>query len=108
MSKPTIKQAIKAKNLGLLKEAVDANVTIYGAEMPEEPSVETIHGDMKVSLLFDKKSIWLTVIGAYTEILQAVESIPKKADRKVEIAKLVANNGVLRHLTSDVSSKDEI
>ena len=48
----------------------------------------------------DKKSFWIMVTQAYTEIVNT--PIANGADTEVEIAKLITSNPTLRALTDDV------
>ena len=102
----SISKAIINKDKHQLKAAVEEAVKIYKAEMPDVPKVETIHGPMDVTMAaaIDEDIYWGEVIRAYYQITTKCESIDKKDDRRVEIAKLVATNAILRNLTSDNST----
>lgn len=98
----SISKAIQDKDFGLLKETVDSAVKIYNAAMPDEAAamVNTVHGDVPASMLFDDESKWVTVIAQYVIIANAVKALPKGVDEKIETAKIIANNAILRHITA--------
>ena len=103
----SLSKAIKKQDFKKLTEAVEAAVAVYGAGMPTtEPKVETAYGQVPVSMLIDEDSKWATVTAEYVAITDAVTAIPKKADRKIEIAKLIANNAVLRCIVSESSASN--
>jgi hypothetical protein len=75
----SISKAIQEKDFNLLKETVDSAVKIYNAAMPDEATamVNTVHGDVPASMLFDDESKWVTVIAQYVMIANAVKALPK-------------------------------
>ena len=98
----SISKAIQEKNFDLLKETVDQAVKIYNAAMPDEAAamVNTVHGDIPASMLFDDESKWVTVTAQYVIIANAVKALPKGVDEKIETAKIIASNAILRHITA--------
>ena len=102
----SISKAIKTQDLELLKETVEKAVEVYGAALPDEEKamVNTIHGDMPISMIFDNETKWAVVTGEYVRIANAVKALPKGCDEAIETAKIIANSAILRHATSDVTS----
>lgn len=102
----SISKAIKTQDLELLKETVEKAVEVYGAALPDEEKamVNTIHGDMPISMIFDDETKWAVVTGEYVKIANAVKELPKGCDEAIETAKIIANSAILRHATSDVTS----
>jgi len=98
----SISKAIQDKDFNLLKDTVDSAVKIYNAAMPDEAAamVNTVHGNIPASMLFDDESKWVTVIAEYVTIANAVKALPKGVDEKIETAKIIANNAILRHITA--------
>ena len=97
----SISKAIKDKNFDELKKSVDAAVKIYEAAIPKDVDIDTVHGSVPSGMLFDDESKWMTVIGAYTTIVNEVSRLPEGVDKKVETAKLIATNAILRNITTD-------
>ena len=104
----SLSKAIKTKDKDLLKKVVDQAVSIYKAEQPDEVSVETAYGRMPVSMVvnIDKKAYWVLAIEAYTQLARQMQSMPANLDRRVETAKAIALNPILRSLTADVSNSN--
>ena len=102
----SISKAIKTQDLELLKATVEKAVEVYGAALPDEAKamVNTIHGDMPISMIFDDETKWAVVTGEYVKIANAVKELPKGCDEAIETAKIIANSAILRHATSDVTS----
>ena len=102
----SISKAIKTQDLELLKETVEKAVEVYGAALPDEEKamVNTIHGDMPISMIFDDETKWAVVTGEYVRIANDVKALPKGCDEAIETAKIIANSAMLRHATSDVTS----
>ena len=101
----SISQAIKEQNLELLKTTVEKALKVYGAALPDEANsmVNTVHGDMPISMIFDDETKWAVVTGEYVRIANAVKALPKGCDEAIETAKIIANSAMLRHATSDVT-----
>lgn len=97
----SLSKAIQTKDKTLLKQVVADARAIYKAKKPKEPQVETCNGPMDISMAvsIDKKAFWVLAVQAYTEIVNT--PISKKADKQVEIAKLIATNAILRSITKD-------
>ena len=105
-----ISKAIKTQDLELLKATVEKAVEVYGAALPDEAKamVNTIHGDMPISMIFDDETKWAVITGEYVRIVNAVKALPKGVDEKVETAKIIANSAMLRHVTSSVQSTNSV
>ena len=101
---------LKTEDLELLKATVEKAVEVYGAALPDEAKamVNTIHGDMPISMIFDDETKWAVITGEYVRIVNAVKALPKGVDEKVETAKIIANSAILRHVTSSVQSTNSV
>ena len=99
----TISNAIKNRDLAELTEVVESQIAIYGAALPDEANamVNTVHGDMPISMIFDDETKWAVIAGEYVRIVNAVKALPKGVDEKVETAKIIANSAMLRHITAE-------
>ena len=106
----SISNAIKNRDMAMLTEVVDSQVEIYGAALPDEAAamVNTVHGDMPISMVFDDDTKWAVVTGEYVSIVNAVKALPKGVDVAVETAKIIANSAILRHATSSVQSTNSV
>ena len=107
----SISQAIKEQNLELLKTTVEKALKVYGAALPDEANsmVNTVHGDMPISMIFDDETKWAVITGEYVKVVNAVKALPKGVDEAVETAKIISNSAILRHVTSDaVSAKGSL
>ena len=109
MSK-SISQAIKTQNMEMLTAVVESQIAIYGAALPDEAKamVNTIHGDMPISMIFDDETKWAVITGEYVRIVNLVKVLPKCVDEKVETAKIIANSAMLRHVTSSAQSSNSV
>ena len=107
----SISKAIQEKDFNLLKETVDNAVKIYNAAMPDEAAamVNTVHGDIPASMLFDDESKWMVITSEYVTIANKVKALPKGVDEKIETAKIIANSAILRHITAgSTATKDSL
>lgn len=106
----SISNAIKNRDLKELKEVVDSQIAIYGAALPDEAKamVNTVHGDMPISMVFDEDTKWAVITGEYVSIVNAVKALPKGVDTTVETAKIIANSAVLRHITAEATSTNSV
>ena len=106
----SISNAIKNRDLAELKEVVDSQVAIYGAALPDEAAamVNTVHGDMPISMVFDDDTKWAVITGEYVSIVNAVKALPKGVDVAVETAKIIANSAKLRHITAETTNTNSV
>ena len=106
----SISQAIKTQDMKMLTEVVESQVAIYGAALPDEAKamVNTVHGDMPISMIFDDETRWVAITGEYVRIVNAVKALPKGCDEAIETAKIIANSAILRHVTSSVQSTNSV
>lgn len=102
----SLKAAIQAKDEAAVVKAVEKAVKIYGADAPDEAILNSAYGDVPFSLVFDEDTKWAAVTAAYVEVTQAVARIPKGADVKVETAKIIAQNKVLRSVGTTGAAGD--
>lgn len=105
----SIRTALQTQDIKELTATVESAVKIYGGAMPKEPQVETAFGYMPLSAVYDEETKWCLVSVAYAELTQKVANLPEGSDVKVETAKLISNNAVLRHLaTPTVANKGDL
>ena len=98
-------EAVRTKNKKAVQSIVNKAVKTYNSTAPEPIDVNTVFGDMDIRML-DKKSKWQVATSELANIMRAVKCIPKKADRKVETAKIIAESQ-LRILFTDVDSGND-
>ncbi len=98
-------KAIRTKNKEAVQAIVKSAVKVYNSEVPKAQRVNTVYGDMDVRSL-DKKSKWQIATSELAGIMRAVETIPSKADNKVETAKIIATSQ-LRILFEDFESDND-
>ena len=91
--------AIKNRDIKELETTVNAAVEIYKQELPDEAKsmVNTIHGDMPISMIFDEDTKWNVITGEYVAITNKVKALPKGCDEQIETAKIIASSAILRH-----------
>lgn len=106
----SISNAIKNRDMAMLTEVVDSQVEIYGAALPDEANamVNTVYGDMPISMVFDDDTKWAVVTSEYVRIANAVKALPKGCDEVVETAKIIANSAILRHITETAQSTNSV
>lgn len=92
--------AIKNRDIKELETTVNAAVEIYKQELPDEAKsmVNTVHGDMPISMIFDEDTKWNVITGEYVAITNKVKALPKGCDEQIETAKIIANSAILRHV----------
>lgn len=94
----SISEAIKNRDMAELKKTVDAATALYKAGKPAEVNIETVHGQVPVSVVFNEDDKWNVITSAYVTILNEVKSIPADLDVETETAKLIATNAILRNV----------
>ena len=92
--------AIKNRDIKELETTVNAAVEIYKQELPDEAKsmVNTVHGDMPISMIFDEDTKWNVITGEYVAITNKVKALPKGCDEQIETAKIIASSAILRHV----------
>lgn len=92
--------AIKNRDVKDLEETVKEAVRIYKQELPDEEKsmVNTVHGDMPISMIFDEDTKWNVITGEYVAITNKVKALPKGCDVEIETAKIIASSAILRHV----------
>lgn len=95
-----LRSAIKNRDMEDLEETVNSAVEIYKQELPDEAKsmVNTVHGDMPISMIFDKDTKWNVITGEYVAITNKVKALPKGCDEQIETAKIIASSAILRHV----------
>ena len=96
-------ECIATKDLKALQATVSEAVSIYGASQPKDAMVETVHGAIPFSAVWDEETKWEVIGGAYADVIQKASKIPEGVDRAIEEAKIIATNAVLRNV-GEVSS----
>ena len=83
--------AIKNRDIKELETTVNAAVEIYKQELPDEAKsmVNTVHGDMPISMIFDEDTKWNVITGEYVAITNKVKALPKGCDEQIETAKII-------------------
>lgn len=91
--------AIKNRDIKELETTVNSAVEIYKQELPDEAKsmVNTVHGDMPISMIFDEDTKWNVITGEYVAITNKVKALPKGCDEQIETAKIIASSAILRH-----------
>ena len=92
--------AIKNRDVKELEKTVKAAVEKYKQELPDEAKsmVNTVHGDMPISMIFDEDTKWNVITGEYVAITNKVKALPKGCDEEIETAKIIASSAILRHV----------
>ena len=92
--------AIKNRDMEELKATIEAAVEKYKQELPDEERamVNTVHGDMPISMIFDEDTKWNVITGEYVAITNKVKALPKGCDEQIEKAKIIASSAILRHV----------
>lgn len=99
--------AIKNRDMKDLKETVNAAVEIYKQELPDEEKsmVNTVHGDMPISMIFDEDTKWNVITCEYVAITNKVKALPKGCDEQIETAKIIASSAILRHVAEGKTTR---
>ena len=76
--------AIKNRDIKELETTVNAAVEIYKQELPDEAKsiVNTVHGDMPISMIFDEDTKWNVITGEYVAITNKEKALPQFSDKK--------------------------
>jgi len=101
--KKLIKEAVKTYK-DSLKNAIDNDEVVTSAGKPQEATVDTVHGEIPLSMVFDEDSKWDVITGAYVGVLSEVAEYQKSNPSQEElhnfVAKTIATNSVFRTLAS--------
>lgn len=81
-------------------EAVQAVVSVMAAPQPKVPNIETVHGAMPLTSIFDEDTIWAQVDAEYANLVQRIQHLPEEG-KALAVAKLIASNAVLRNLGTE-------
>ncbi len=101
----SVTTAIRNGNISEIVEAVEAAVKIYPADCPAVPTLNTAFGDMKLdNPMLDDESRILEATKAAAYIAIQAERLPDNATKNIEIAKLIANDDVLRNIGATKST----
>lgn len=87
---------IKATGVAVTSGEVSAVVSVIVAPQPSIPSVETVHGLMPLTAIFDEDTIWAQIEAEYAELVQKISRLPEE-DKALNIAKMIIGNAVLRN-----------
>lgn len=79
--------------------AVNSVVAVMAAPQPEVPSVETVHGLMPLTAIFDEETKWVQIEGQYANLVQKIAKLPEEG-KALAIAKLIAGNAILRNCSA--------
>lgn len=88
--------AIAATGVTVTGGEASAVVSVIVAPQPSVPSVETVHGLMPLTAIFDEDTIWAQIESEYADLVQKISRLPEE-DKALNIAKMIINNAVLRN-----------
>lgn len=88
--------AIAATGVTVTGGEASAVVSVMVAPQPSVPSVETVHGMMPLTAIFDEDTIWAQIESEYADLVQKIAKLPEE-DKALNIAKMIINNAVLRN-----------
>ena len=88
--------AIKETGVVVTGGEASAVVSVIVAPQPAVPSVETVHGQMPLTAIFDEDTIWAQIEAEYADLTQKIAKLPEE-DKALNIAKLIINNALLRN-----------
>ena len=105
----SLSNAIKNRDSKELKETVEAAINLYCQKLPDEARamVNTIHGDMPISMIFDEDTKWNVITSEYVAICNKVKSLNPDCDKKIETAKLISSSAILRHAVEDSKTSSD-
>lgn len=100
--------AIKATGVTVTagNEEASAVVAVISAPQPSVPSVETVHGSMPLTAIFDEDTRWAQVEAEYADLVQKIAKLPEEG-KALAVAKLIAGNAILRNFTAEASATVE-
>ena len=107
--KATIAKALKKRSRKILAQAITDARKLYPAPATDTNIlIDTIHGDLPLSVIWDKDTVWVVVEAEYARLLQEVSRIDSKDNISVEKAKLVAKSSVLNTVAFGKSDTDSL
>lgn len=101
-----LKGALAQRDQDALTKIVEGALKVYAAGMPAEPKIDTAFGKMALGLVFDEDTKWQQITAEFTGICADLDCISSDDDDKIERAKIIATNPVLRHVTAVPVSVD--
>lgn len=88
--------AIAATGVTVTGGEASAVVSVMVAPQPLVPSVETVHGMMPLTAIFDEDTIWAQIEAEYADLVQKISRLPEEG-KALNIAKMIIDNAVLRN-----------
>lgn len=88
--------AIAATGVTVTGGEASAVVSVMVAPQPLVPSVETVHGMMPLTAIFDEDTIWAQIESEYADLVQKISRLPEEG-KALNIAKMIIDNAVLRN-----------
>ena len=88
--------AIEATGVTVTGGEASAVVSVMVAPQPSVPSVETVHGLMPLTAIFDEDTIWAQIEAEYADLVQKIAKLPEEG-KTLAIAKMIIGNAVLRN-----------
>ena len=88
--------AIAATGVTVTGGEASAVVSVMVAPQPSVPSVETVHGMMPLTAIYDVDTIWAQIESEYADLVQKIQRLPEE-DKALNIAKMIIGNAVLRN-----------
>lgn len=88
---------------GTASQAVASVVAVIAAPQPKVPNIDTVHGSMPLTAIFDEETIWAQITSEYAELTQQIAKLPEEG-KKLAVAKLIVENAVLRNCTAEAQA----
>lgn len=88
--------AIAETGVAVTTGEASAVVSAMVAPQPSVPSVETVHGLMPLTAIFDEETIWAQIEAEYADLVQKIAKLPEEG-KTLAIAKMIIGNAVLRN-----------
>jgi len=88
---------------GEASQAVASVVAVIAAPQPKVPNIDTVHGSMPLTSIFDEETIWAQITTEYAYLVQKIAKLPEEG-KKLAVATLIAENAVLRNCTTEAQA----
>lgn len=91
---------------GTAASAVVSVVSVIAAPQPKVPNIETVHGSLPLTAIFDEETVWAQITAEYADLVQKIARLPEEG-KKLAVATLIAENAVLRNCTTQATATVE-
>lgn len=88
---------------GTASQVVASVVAVIAAPQPKVPNIDTVHGSIPLTAIFDEETIWAQITSEYAELTQQIAKLPEEG-KKLAVAKLIVENAVLRNCTAEAQA----